>query len=73
MSLFARPATHLFVRITVVVAVAIVALVVLAFVIKIVLVAAVVAALAVAGIFIAKLVRGRRPGAVVTYDARRYR
>jgi hypothetical protein len=63
----------LFVRITAIVAVAIVALIVLAFVLKIVLIAALVAALAVGGIAIANLMRRRRSGAVVTYDARRYR
>jgi hypothetical protein len=63
----------LFVRVTAIVAVAIVALIVLAFVVKIVLIAALVAVLVIAGLGIAKLMRGRRSGAVVTYDARRYR
>jgi tetrahydromethanopterin S-methyltransferase subunit E len=68
---------HLFVKITAVVAVAIVALIVLAFVLKIVLVAALVAALVIGGLAIARLFR-RRPAAMVryeppTYDARRYR
>ncbi|HYW53732.1 MAG TPA: hypothetical protein VFF00_09340 [Candidatus Elarobacter sp.] len=62
---------HLFVKITAVVAVAIVALIVLAFVLKIVLIAALVAALVIGGLAIARLFR-RRSGAVVTYDAGRY-
>jgi len=62
----------LFVKITAVVAVAIVALFVLAFVLKIVVVAAIVAAIVVGCLAIARLFR-RRNGAVMTYQPRRYR
>jgi len=68
---------HLFVKVTAIVAVAIVALFVLAFVLKIVILAAIVAALVVGGVAIARLFN-RRPAQIVkydprTYDARRYR
>ena len=68
---------HLFIKITAVVAVAIVALIVLAFVLKIVLLAALVAALVIGGLAVVRLFR-RRPATLVryeppTYDARRYR
>lgn len=60
----------LFVRITAVVAMSIVALIVLAFVLKIVLLAALVAALVIGGMAVYNLFRRRRSG-VVTYIARR--
>ncbi|HEV3089014.1 MAG TPA: hypothetical protein VGX96_17515 [Candidatus Elarobacter sp.] len=60
----------LFVRITAVVAVAIVALIVLAFVLKIVLIAALVAALAVGGLAIYNVFR-RRGSRQITYIQRR--
>jgi hypothetical protein len=63
----------LFVKVTAIVAVAIVALFVLAFVLKIVVIAAIVAALVVGGVAIARLFRGRRNAPVMTYTARRYR
>ena len=62
----------LFVKVTIIVAVAIIALFVLAFVLKIVVIAAIVAAVVVGGLAIARLFR-RRNGAVMTIDARRYR
>jgi hypothetical protein len=62
---------HFFVKVTAVVAVALVALLVLAFVLKIVIIAAIVAALVVGGVAIARLFR-RRPRAMVTYDPRSY-
>jgi hypothetical protein len=61
---------HLFLKITAVVAVGIVALIVLAFVLKIVIFAAIVAALVLAGIAVANLFRRRGNGSLTTYDAR---
>jgi hypothetical protein len=63
---------NLFVRITAVVAVAIVALVLVGFLVKIVFVAAIVAAFVIAGLAIYNVFRRRRPAPpVVTYSARR--
>jgi hypothetical protein len=61
---------NLYVRITAVVAIAIVALIVLAFVLKIVLLAALIGGLVFAGIWIGRVVRGRK--AVRTLTVRRY-
>ena len=62
----------LFVRITAIVAAAIVALVLVGFVVKIVFVAAIVAAFVIAGLALYNLFRPRRPGPpVATYSARR--
>ena len=67
---------HFFVRVTAIVAVALIALIVLAFVLKIVIIAALIAALVVGVLAISRMVGGRgRTGAVVryeppTYDAR---
>jgi hypothetical protein len=69
---------HLFLKVTGVVLVALVALTLLGWILHLVIVAALVAGLVVAGIAIANFFRGRRPRAMVryeppTYDARRYR
>jgi hypothetical protein len=61
----------LFVRITAVVAVAIVALIVLGFVLKVVVFAAIVAAFVVVGLTLAKACRRRRAAPMVTYTSRR--
>lgn len=61
----------LFVRVTAVVAVAIVALIVLFFVLKIVLIAALIAGLVVAGMWLNAALRRRRTS-VRTLTARRY-
>jgi hypothetical protein len=61
----------LFVRITAIVAVAIVALVLVGFLVKIVFVAAIVAALVIAGLALYNVFRRRRPAPVMTYTTRR--
>jgi hypothetical protein len=69
---------HLFLKVTGIVAIALIALTVLGWILHLVVVAAIVAALIVAGIAVANFFRGRRPRAMVryeppTYDARRFR
>ena len=61
----------LFVRITAVVAVAIVALVLVGFLVKIVFVAAIIAAFVFAGLAVYNVFRRRRSAPVMTYTARR--
>jgi hypothetical protein len=60
----------LFVRITAVVAVAVVALILLSFLVKIIFFAALVAALVVGGLAVYNLFRRRAPAPVVRYSAR---
>ena len=62
----------LFVRITAVVAVAVVALILLGFVLKIVIFAAIVAAFVVGGLALYNLFRRRAPAPVMRYNARRW-
>ena len=64
---------NLFLKVTGIVAIALVALTLIGWILHLVVVAAIIAAVIVGGLAIANVFRRRRGGAVVTYDARRYR
>jgi hypothetical protein len=64
---------NLFLKVTGIVAIALVALTLIGWILHLVVVAAIIAAVIVGGLAIANVFRRRRSGAVVTYDARRYR